>query len=386
MIRGWFIFLIAGSLTAPVAAQAHSPRQWFAAGQRALARRQYARARRDFHQVLKLDPGQAGAWVNLGIIAERRQRWPAAMRNLKQAQKLAPRMAGIHLDLGLVNYHRHRYTAAAGYFRAYLQQVPSSTQARYLLGLCEFFQLHYPAAFRNLKPLWPQERRQVSYLYTLAIAAGESHHQESSSRALLQLSRVGAGTPALMLIEARAYINLQQDARALPLLRQALARNPRLPFAHYLLGIILQRRRRFRPARREFISDLGAEPGLAYDYEHLGQIALERGRPAAARARFLQALRAMPRLAAARFGLGESLLHLGHPAAALAQLDRARQQVPHSALIETIEGQAYLRAGNRAAAQRAFARAARLRKLAQDRLQQQISGAGNRLPQPPAFH
>ncbi len=383
MSRGLYIFLLAGSLSGPARGQARSPRQWFMAGAQALAQHRYARARRDFHQVLKADPGQAGAWVNLGIIAERQRRWPAAMRDLRQAIQLAPHLSGIELDLGLVNYHRHRYGAAARHFRAYLQQNSSCTRARYLLGLCEFFRLRYPAAYRNLKPLWPQERRQVSYLYTLAIAAGESHHSRTSTQALRRLSRVGAGTPALMLIEARAYVNLQQDTRALPLLHHALARNPRLPFAHYLLGIILQRRHRYRMARRELIADLGLEPGLAYAYEHLGQIALERGQPAAAIARFRQALRAMPGLAGARFGLGESLLHQGHPAAALAQLERVRRQAPKSAMVLTLEGQAYLREGNRRAAERAFARAASLHKQVQDRLEQQISGAGNHLPQSP---
>lgn len=383
MRRGVWMMLMAAGGSGLAGTQARSPRQWFTAGTQALAQRRYARARRDFHQVLKSDPGQAGAWVNLGIIAERQRRWPAALRDLMQAQKLAPEMAGIELDLGLVNYHRHRYGDAARHFRAYLQHAPSSTQARYLLGLCEFFQLRYPAAFRNLHPLWRIERRQVGYLYTLAIAAGESHHAGTSTRALRQLSRVGAGTPALLLIEARAYINLQQDTRALPLLRRALMKNPRLPFAHYLLGIIWQRRHRFHQARQEFAADLGSEPGLAYDYVHLGQIALERGKPAVAQVRFRQALHSMPRLAGARYGLGESLLHLGHPAASLAQLERVRKQAPRSALVFTLEGQAYLREGKRGAAQRAFARAARLRKQVQDRLQQQISGAGNPVPQTP---
>ncbi len=363
-------------------AAADNPRQLFARGQRALAAGRLEAARRDFHAVLRLRPGLAGAEVNLGVIAERQRRWRAARMHLQRARRRAPNLAGIVLDLGLLDYRRGAYARAAGEFHAYLTRQPDSAQARYLLGLCRFYGEQYRAALRALLPLWTGQQNNLSYLYVISIAAGKARRPHLAHRAMRRMAQVGAGTPVLKLILARGYINLQQDKKALPLLRAAARQAPRLPFLHFCLGVVYQRRRKFAPAAREFQLDFSLEPDMAFDAEHLGQIDLNRGQVRRAAAWFRQALRLDPRLAGAHFGLGEARLREKRYAAALRELRIAARLAPSSGSVRYMQGRALLLAGHRRQAQLAFAAAARLRRQAQDRLQQEISG--RRLPLPRA--
>ena len=354
----------------------------FAAGQRALAAGHLRRARTDFRAVLRLRPGLAGAEVNLGVIAERQRRWSAAHEHLRRARQLAPHLAGVELDLGLLDYHLNHYRRAAGEFRRFLAQQPASPQARALLGFCLFYRYRYRSAMATLLPLWPRMHANFTYLYVISIAAGKSSRPHLAHRAMRRLRAIGAGSPAMKLILARGYLNLQQDAKALPLLLAAIRQAPRLPFAHFSLGIIYQRRHQYGAARREFERDLRIEPRLVYDYEHLGQVALATAHPRQAVGWFAKAVRLAPRLAAAQFGLGEAWLRSRHYRRALAALAIAQNLAPASASVRLMEGRALLLSGHRRRARLAFAQATRLRKQAQDKLRREISG--RHLPALPA--
>ena len=62
----------------------------FAEGEAALRAGELDRAERAFRKVLAADPGAAGAYANLGVIAMRRQQWAQALELLHQAERLAP--------------------------------------------------------------------------------------------------------------------------------------------------------------------------------------------------------------------------------------------------------------------------------------------------------
>src|SRR5271170_1438403 len=69
----------------------------FAEGEAALRAGELDRAEGAFRKVLAADPGAAGAYANLGVIAMRRQQWAHALEMLRKAEQLAPGVAGIRL-------------------------------------------------------------------------------------------------------------------------------------------------------------------------------------------------------------------------------------------------------------------------------------------------
>src|SRR5271170_1971503 len=81
----------------------------FAEGEAALRVGELGRAEGAFRKVLAADPGAAGAYANLGVIAMRRQQWGQALELLQKAQRLAPGVAGIRLNIGLVFYRQNDF-------------------------------------------------------------------------------------------------------------------------------------------------------------------------------------------------------------------------------------------------------------------------------------
>ena len=116
---------------------------FFAQGEAALRAGELERAAAAFKKVLAADPGAAGAYANLGVIAMRRQHWAQALELLQKADHLAPSVAGIRLNIGLVYYRQNDFRSAIAPFETVVRDQPGSVQARYLLGLCYFFTERY---------------------------------------------------------------------------------------------------------------------------------------------------------------------------------------------------------------------------------------------------
>jgi Flp pilus assembly protein TadD len=95
------------------AARAESAfRQVYEEGQQALRENRLADAEQAFQQILAMDPKNAGAYANLGVIGMRRKQWAAALRNLERSERLAPGVPGVRLNIGLTYYAEGQYKAA----------------------------------------------------------------------------------------------------------------------------------------------------------------------------------------------------------------------------------------------------------------------------------
>ena len=107
----------AGALARPAAGQAASHGAGsgavdvaglFGEGEAALRAGDLDAAAAAFKKVLGVDPGAAGAYANLGVIAMRRQQWGQALEMLRKAEGLAPGVAGIRFEhwIGLLPAER----------------------------------------------------------------------------------------------------------------------------------------------------------------------------------------------------------------------------------------------------------------------------------------
>ncbi len=232
----------------------------------------------------------------------RRQNWQQALARLRKAQKLAPTVPGIRLNIGLVYYHESDFRSAIAPFESVVGDDPNSSQARYLLGLCYFFTDRYAAAARILEPLWPQEQNDLNYLYVLGNAAGRSdpsqltNRAEIENRALSRLVDIGKNTAEYHLLMGKAFLNRQEEDKAIPELEEAIRLDPKLPFAHFNLGLALLTRRDFDRARDEFQKDLAIEPDVAFNFDRLGLICFYWDDNAGAEKNFREALRRDPHL------------------------------------------------------------------------------------------
>lgn len=88
-----------------------------------------------YQQALTLDPGSAGAAVNLGTIYYHLRRWDDAERCYQQALATDPSYALAHFNLGNLFDERGNPEQAAGHYLAALQLNPNYADAHYNLAL-----------------------------------------------------------------------------------------------------------------------------------------------------------------------------------------------------------------------------------------------------------
>ena len=350
-------------------------REAYRAGETALEQGDLVNAKKSFLRVLELVPNDVGARVNLGVVLMRERNWPQALEYLSQAEKLAPQVSGIRLNVGLVHYKQGDYAAAIPEFEAVLKEDATSVQARRLLGLCYLFEGRYKDSAAMLEPLWRTSNGDLSYLYSLAVAAGQGGRPELEERALAQLMAVGKDSPIVHLLLGKAYMAHGDYEHALVELQTAAKGDAKLPLLHYNLGLVYRHNGEMERAWTEFQADAAVEPDVAFNYDQLGLLASLAGKERDAEIYFRDAVKRDRRLGTSWFELAKIYRQEKRYAEALKALDEAGAIDPRSASVHYLRAQVLLAVGRRSESQLEMATVQRLKKETVDKLEQEISGA-----------
>ena len=352
----------------------------FGSGEAALRAGNLDQAESSFKKVLAQDPNSAGAYANLGVIAMRRQNWPAALDLLHKAERLAPNIAGIRLNIGLVYYRQSEFKGAIAPFESVVRDKPDGLQARYLLGLCYFFTERYADAVQALQDLWPQESNDLNYLYVLGNAADKAGNTELQDRALGRFVELGQNTAEYHLLMGKAFLNREENDKALAELQQAAQSDPNLPFVHFNLGLVYLARLDFDRAKEQFEKDIALEPDVPFNYDRLGLVYIYQQQDAKAEENFREALRRDSHLSSSYFGLARVYQREKKFDQALIAIDSAIKIDPDNPNYHNSKGQILLRQGRTHDGQAELAAATSLLNASRARRQTELSGEA--LPQP----
>jgi tetratricopeptide (TPR) repeat protein len=359
--------------------QSQSPetqvREEYQAGETALAKGDLTNAKQAFLRVLELVPRDVGARVNLGVVFMREKNWRQALAYFSQAEKLAPQVSGIRLNIGLANYKQGEYAAAIPAFESVLKDDGASIQARRLLGLCYLFSERYAEAAAALEPLWPVSNGDLSYLYSLAVAAGQGGRPELEERALAQLMNVGKDSPVVHLLLGKAHLAHGDYEHALVELQTAAKGDGKLPLLHYNLGLVYRHNGDTEQARAEFLHDAALEPAVAFNYDQLGLLASMKGEEREAEGYFTKAVERDRRLGTSWFGLAKIYRQEKRYAKALKALHEAEAIDPQSGSVHYLRAEVLAALGRKDEARREMATVQRLKKETVDKLEREISGA-----------
>ncbi len=373
----WAVLLL--FLTGPAASfqsgsNENAVRQVYEAGDRALRSGDLASAQKSFSLVLQMVPRDVGARVNLAVICMRQQDWNGALRYLREAENIAPQVTGIRLNIGLAEYRQGDYGAAIPAFESVLRDEPTSAQARHLLGLCYLFEERYADATTTLEPLWPVSNQDLSYVYSLAVAAGNAGRHEIEQRSVARLLEVGKDSPLLHLLVGKAYLARGDPESALKELQIAAA-DSKLPLVHYNLGVAYRSLGNLEKARREFLEDVALEPQVAFNYDQLGSILYAEQQNAAAESYYRDALKRDPKLGTSLFGLAKIYKGEQRYADALKLLDQAASIDANSASVHYLRAQILAETGHKQASEAELAVVRRLKNETRDKLEEEITGS-----------
>jgi tetratricopeptide (TPR) repeat protein len=357
-----------------------SIRRSFESGEAAMRRSDLAAARADFDRVLQLRPNDVGAIVNLGVISMREKQWEPALAYFQKAKKLAPSVPGIDLNIGLVFYRQSKYTQAIEPLNSVLRAEPNSAQARYLLGLCYLFDSRYAESADALAPLWEQFKGDVGYLYSLAVAAGNSQKSGLEEQSLQKLLAVGKDSPLVHLLVGKGYLAREDFDGALREFNQAAASAPNLPLLHYNLGVVYRRKGDLERARAEFEEDHHLEPAVPYSLDELGTVWFAMGDNKKAEQNFSLALALDPRIGTSWFGLAKIYKQERRYPEALRALNKAGEIDPQSASVHYLRAQILTATGRNAQAETERAEVRKLKAQATDKIEQAVEKATYRDP------
>lgn len=215
-------------------------------------REHFNAAMREFLEVLRLNPRDTDAHINLSNLFEQEGDFVASAGEMEKAVELTPGRGDLYLLLGQKQHRAGRYADAIGSYRGALAAKPAPAEAHYGMGL----------ALRALRKM---------------------DEAAAEFRAMLSSDPRHAGAHFEL---GRLLIGQDDIEGGAAELRQAIAINPGLAEAHLELGKVYHKQGKAAEAESEFQAALRAKPDLSPAVYELATLAKERGDTQAAHSYF----------------------------------------------------------------------------------------------------
>lgn len=276
----------------------------------------YAESTRHFLEVLRLNPRDTDARINISNLLEEEGDLEASVAEMRNAMATAPGRPDLLAMLGRKQQKAGKYADAADSFREVLKSGRELPAAHYGLGLALKYQRMPAEAAREFEAVLAAHPRDASAHFELGTVLAR---QERGADALAHFKEAVRLDPDL----AEGWVELGQAYRrenrageAAEAFRQALRINPELVTALYGLARTAAERQRPEEAAELFgrIRDLktrNAESGSAGQYNAEGVAYTEQGRLDEALASFRRAFESDPKFATAAYNVGVVLARKG---------------------------------------------------------------------------
>ena len=291
-----------------------------------------------------------------------------ARAKLQQFLAVHPDSLRAQRDRGLIAYAQSDYAAAIPDLQNAVRRDPNDREATQLLGLAYYIFGRAADAIPLLEKVrewFPSAHLDASYY--LGSAYLQVRRYDDARAAFAQAYDIPKDSAAADLMLARMLLRQEYEPVAEEYARKALAKDPKLPLAHFLVGEIYLYKSDTPKAIEEFEAELKINPAHAPTYVRLADAYLRA-------ARFDDAERVLARSiyldstsSAAFMLLGRALLRKNDPARATAALQRAIALDPNNYLAHHQFGQALIALGKRAEGEAELQRAQELQN-AQKRL------------------
>lgn len=346
---------------------ARIPQAHYILGSAALARGDGGKAIAEFQQEIASNPSFSMAYYRLGEAYEYRGSWDDAISALQRSIWLNPNHSGPYALIGKAYHQRGDLDDAQGALRHALQMDAPDQSIRQLLELVTRQLASNPnppranppilgrkeylaGRIQDAIPLLEKARaagiRNNELLFMLGNSYLQARQVPKGRAAFADLYGVPPESGAARLVTAHTLIRLEFEDDTQAELEAALARDAKVPEAHYMLGEIAIYRTQLDRAVDELNREIATNPGFAMayyrlgdaytrreDWEHavpplqravwldptysgpyilLGKIYLKKGDLPEAERMLRRALQMDPRNASAHYLLGRTLIQSGH--------------------------------------------------------------------------
>ena len=365
MVARWVLFLL------PAIALSQSPRE----AQESEARGDWPGAEAQWRALTGSQPADYRYWTSLGIALAHQGRYAEAIEAYRKVLSLRPHSVDAELSLGIAYFKLGDLAKAIPPLQDAVLQQPGNPQAGLLLGMSLYGTGKYTGAAPFLERALagdPQNRALAFVVAQTHLWAGQ---YEKAKREFQTMLEAAPNSPQVHMLLGEVYDGLGKTDEAIAEFRLA-ASGGGVPDAHFALGYLLWKAKRYEEAVVEFERELAADSHYYKALAYLGDAELALERSSSARGHLRDAVSQHDVLWLARFDLGKLEQGDGHPQAAMAEYRRAIEldggrPEPHYRLAQLLKAQ-----GDDEGARAEFAVVAHLHARSIDDEVRKITGSG----------
>jgi tetratricopeptide (TPR) repeat protein len=177
-------------------------------------------------------------------------------------------------ETGMAHFQKREYAPAIAVFEVSIKQErPESARYRdtaLLLGQCYFLSAHNAEAISWLEKAIDAGEQTTEAFYMLGNASIQNRDPDRARSAFARMFGVAAKSAAAHLLTAQMMIRQEFEEFAEMELQSAVRLDPRIPQAHYLLGMIATFRNDIDRAVEELRQEIAINPNFAMAYYKLG--------------------------------------------------------------------------------------------------------------------
>jgi tetratricopeptide (TPR) repeat protein len=280
-------------------------------------------------------------------------KYDEAISELEELSRSQPQLRGLAHELGVAYYRKSDYLQAIASLKEALRVDASDSEATQLLGLSYYLSGKPGDAIPLLEKVesW-YPRANVDASYILGQCYIQTKDYSHARQAFAKMFDLAPESAASYLLTARMLFRQEFEPVALAYAQKAVALDPKLPLAHFLLGEIHLFKSQIPEAIAEFQLELSLNPAHPGTYYKLAD-AYSRIQKFDDAERLLQrSIWLDPTSTGPYILMGKVLEKKGEPELALRALRRAAAMDPNNSITHHLLGQAYRDLGNNEAAER----------------------------------
>ena len=291
----------------------------------------------------------------------RQARYDEAIAQLQDLAAKHPEVKGISHEMGVAYYQKGDYPRASDYLKKAIAEDPADNEATQLLGLSYYLSGRPTEAIPLLEKVQTWfPRANVDASYILGICYIQSKDYLHAQKAFAKMFNVPPDSAQSSLFTARMLLRQEYGPVAKEYAQKAVAADPKLPLAHFLLGELYLFESQIPESIAEFEKELAINPAYAPAYYKLAD-AYSRIQKFDEAERLLQQSIWLDSTATGPYVLmGKVLEKKGETELAIRALQRALTMDPNNPMTHHLLGQAYRDAGRAQEAEQELQTAKRL--------------------------
>jgi tetratricopeptide (TPR) repeat protein len=328
-IVGLLLLLMASTAVDAQTSRAGHAQDHYRRAQDALRANHLDQATKEFRAILELDPRNAEAYANLGVIAFKQGMYAQAKDAFSKALTLKPALYDAKAFLGMSEL---RMGETAKGESLILEAFPNiSNQAVRIDAGVAIVTLHEESRTLNQVVNVIHELQRLAPHNPEVLYVAYRAYSELAAEALGSLSQDGNFARVHQIL-AQAAVAQDDFPGAIKEYTLAIGADPSIPGIHYELGRTIltnsQDEAALDQAKREFETELAANPTDAGSEYELGEVFRLSRRTTDAETCYRRALELQPNFAPAHIGLGNLLSMEGNKPEALAHYQEAVRESP----------------------------------------------------------